>query len=299
MQPNTVNLSTENSPYHRFESPKFIMMVLIAAIVVIGGLWYLIFGRSSDTQLTPTLIRAESGPFKIKPENDAQPVIPHQDKLVYNRLNPSGKQKSVERLLPPPEALIEIPQRLPSEDEERIFANDPDFDTLEQKNVIVLNEIEEKEPVKVEPQRTQKRVRKKVQTSPSKIVHVAKKPKTSPAKKSVVENTKKTIIPPRKSQAATMLTQSVRSKSANRYRIQIASMRTPALANKEWQRLQNGNRPLLGKLKPHFVRVDLGAKKGVFYRVQAGKFTNQVQARKMCKLLNQGKPKVSCLVVKP
>jgi len=298
MQSNPVNLGKDNTPYYRFESPRFVMVVLIAAIVVVGGLWYLIFGGSSDTQQAPTLIRAESGPFKIKPENDDQPVIPHQDKLVYNRFTPSNKQESVERLLPPPEIPVEVPQKLPAEDEDRIFTNDPDFDILEQKNVIVLNDVVEKAPIKIEPQKTQERAQEQVQNSPTKTIYVAKKPKTLTAQKSVVKHGGKPIVPPRKAKAATMLAQSVNSKSSKIYRVQIASMRTPELANKEWQRLQNGNRPLLGKLKPHFVRVDLGAKKGVFYRVQAGQFANRDQARKMCKLLNQSKQKVGCLVVR-
>jgi hypothetical protein len=44
------------------------------------------------------------------------------------------------------------------------------------------------------------------------------------------------------------------------------------------------------------MRADLG-KKGIFYRLRAGSFANQVTAKALCQSL--AKVKVGCLVIRP
>jgi hypothetical protein len=80
-------------------------LVALTAIAWFGYRWL-----SQSTNDTPPLIQSEPGPFKVRPENPGGIAIPHQDKLVYGRLaSPSGTDQPVERLLPPPDQHVVMP----------------------------------------------------------------------------------------------------------------------------------------------------------------------------------------------
>ncbi len=80
-------------------------LVVMTAIAWLGYRWL-----SQSSNEAPPLIQAESGPFKVRPENPGGIAIPHQDKLVYGRLTPqSGEDQPVERLLPPPDQHVIVP----------------------------------------------------------------------------------------------------------------------------------------------------------------------------------------------
>ena len=87
-----------------------------------------------------------------------------------------------------------------------------------------------------------------------------------------------------------------KSSSSPAFRIQIASLRSEDAAKKAWGRLTKSHADLFGKLKPNIVRIDL-AKKGTFYRLQAGPLTDAKAARTLC--TRAKKRKIGCLVVRP
>ncbi len=77
--------------------------------------------------------------------------------------------------------------------------------------------------------------------------------------------------------------------------MQLGAVRSPEAANKEWDHLKR-TIPELGPMQLTVVRADLGAEKGIYYRIQAGPLSND-NAKLLCDALktrNQG-----CLVVKP
>jgi di/tricarboxylate transporter len=84
--------------------------------------------------------------------------------------------------------------------------------------------------------------------------------------------------------------------SSPAYRIQIASMRSAGAAKMAWERLTNGHADLFGKLEPNIVRAEL-AKKGFFYRLQAGPLADAKAARGLC--TRAKKRKIGCLIVQP
>jgi len=89
------NWSDKSSPL------KFV--VAISGIVVFSAIaWFSYRWIGEPGSDTPPLIQAESGPFKVRPENPGGLSIPHQDKLIYGRMS-GGEEQPVERLLPPPE----------------------------------------------------------------------------------------------------------------------------------------------------------------------------------------------------
>jgi hypothetical protein len=82
--------------------------------------------------------------------------------------------------------------------------------------------------------------------------------------------------------------------SGTRY-IQLGSFRDAVGAKKDWERIKAKNPDLLGNLTMKTEKVDLPVK-GVFYRLQAGKVTED-RAKEICAAL---KKSVSggCIVVK-
>ena len=77
------------------------------------------------------------------------------------------------------------------------------------------------------------------------------------------------------------------------YRVQLAALKSEADANSAWKRLAAKYPDVLGSLAPHLEKADLGTK-GIYYRVQAGPFTDKNAARDVCaKLKGLGQ---QCLV---
>lgn len=60
--------------------------------------------RSSAAGRAELLIRAEPGPFKVKPESPGGRTVPDRDKKIYDRIQAVPAGEPVERLLPEPEA---------------------------------------------------------------------------------------------------------------------------------------------------------------------------------------------------
>jgi cell division septation protein DedD len=84
--------------------------------------------------------------------------------------------------------------------------------------------------------------------------------------------------------------------AAGAFRIQLASVKSEADAQKEWTRLQKIHADLLGTLAPTIQRADLGAQ-GIFYRIQGGPLANREAAAALCEQLKAKNQ--ACLVVKP
>ena len=84
--------------------------------------------------------------------------------------------------------------------------------------------------------------------------------------------------------------------SAEGYRLQVAAVRSPEVAQREWARLKRAHADILGRLDVRTVRVDLGSR-GVFYRIEAGPIGDADAARRDCDMLKQRK--VGCILVKP
>jgi len=64
-------------------------------------------------------------------------------------------------------------------------------------------------------------------------------------------------------------------------RVVLASLRTPDEARAEWQRLKKASPDILGKMTADAVRADLG-EKGIWYKIEAGSFTEPAAAERVC-----------------
>ncbi len=67
--------------------------------------------------------------------------------------------------------------------------------------------------------------------------------------------------------------------------VHLASYRQKKAAKRGWGVLRKRFRTFLSKLKPYVERVDLGSRKGVFYRLKAGPLPSNKAAKDLCRKL--------------
>lgn len=77
--------------------------------------------------------------------------------------------------------------------------------------------------------------------------------------------------------------------------IQLGSLKSHDLAEAEWVRISNKHKDILEGLEPVIQKVDLGAEKGIHYRLRTGYFENADDAKAACTALKERK--VECLVI--
>jgi cell division septation protein DedD len=77
--------------------------------------------------------------------------------------------------------------------------------------------------------------------------------------------------------------------------VQLASYRSEAEATAGWQTLTAEQKDLLAKLPHAVAKADLGADKGIYYRLQAGTFSDRQAAKALCMDLQDRS--VDCMVV--
>ncbi|NUB21533.1 SPOR domain-containing protein, partial [Azospirillum formosense] len=83
----------------------------VVGIVAFAGAIVVVYGGKGQSTPDggPPLLMADSAPTKARPEQPGGMEVPHQDKLVYERLNDRGSKSQIERLLPPPEEPLPRP----------------------------------------------------------------------------------------------------------------------------------------------------------------------------------------------
>jgi hypothetical protein len=252
----------------------FLLFVLISGGTGAGWHFYgdQLLNRAGD-QLP--VIRAAEGPVKVRPKTPGGMDIPDRDKLVYGRMKGGVAEPLVERLLPPPE----IPKP------PVVLAAKPD--TVPAPSVV--QSVAKKSKLRPKQQNLK----------PNKVESVkvlAPKKNKAPAVTVNKDMSPKVVVAPVPPPVA-MPSPSASSIFGIAYQIQIAAVRTPERATSEWARLKSKHGDLLGGYSLNVVRADLGATKGIFYRLRAGPIAWEDVAKVLCD--NLSKRKVSCLIVRP
>ena len=236
------------------------VMVAIAVVAGLGGYTY----SRLSTDKTPAevpLVRAEPGPTKERPAEPGGMTIPDQDKLVYQSLTGNGSEGKVERLLPPPEE----PMPPPSPSAPKVAAAP----------------VEKAAPPAPAP------AAKVIEKTAPPAAALPPAPKVEP-KAPVKKVVNKAVNKAKKAAKATA--------TSGAYLVQIASFRSKAKADAAWARYGKTHGDLLRGLEPLVRRVDLGAEKGVYYRLRAGPLGTLAEARALCAKLKARK--LGCFVVK-
>lgn len=283
-----------NPPSSSSPLPIAIGILLVCSLALV--IWYFFLrGSDEDTNQPIPLIKAEAGEFKTRPDNASQPAVPHQDKQIYSRVNPAEKQAKVENLLPEAEEPVEIdtlameesnPEAAPVATGYNEFKNDdyePKIMTPPKSHdsFPAASEVAEVKAPQVTTVSQAPQQEKAQEDKIEKLEPVESKPvEAKPVSKELPEE--KTVK---------------NKKLKSGFRIQLASMKSPELAKKEWNRLKSDHKTVLGQLSPHYARVDLGASKGIFYRLQVGDFSDRATADKVCKDMKSHNGNVGCFVV--
>jgi cell division septation protein DedD len=272
----------------------------IAGIAFAGLVWFAYNeGVRSGAEETAPVLRADTAPIKRKPEDAGGMEIPHQDKLVYDRIAPGQAQQPVERLLPPPEVPVDRPA-MPAEQANAAPADVRQGDgaaAVPPKDAIAgaieqaVDEADkpsdasagEGRPFVREPDAAEKSAESAPAPPPTPSAEAPAAPPPAP------EPQQAAVPPPAPKPAPAP------AASGPAWRVQLASLSNEAGARKEMQRLQKANTDLLGDLDLKLQPATLS--KGTFYRIQAGPLADRATALALCGKLKTRKQ--DCLVVSP
>ncbi|MFV3075739.1 SPOR domain-containing protein [Niveispirillum fermenti] len=264
--------------------------VFAGAILVFGGIIFYAYnqGMRAGTESVAPILRADENPTKIRPDQPGGMQVPHQDKLIYDRLNPSGNRApgEVERLLPPPEAPMERPraqeayppeQAMPmAEEGESQVANAPPSEP-EPTPAPVPQPAPTYAPPQTAPQQ------QPAQRPPAPAPQPAQQQASGapvPLTPQATAPAPRPVAPP---PAAAAPAPAPRPAATGSVRVQVAAVDSEAKATAEWQRLQKKFPAELGSLPMRTTRVELP--RGTFFRIQAGPM-EEAQARQICAALS-------------
>lgn len=237
------------------------ILSIIVLLGVFGGVIYLAYSQGFKQGAgsgEPPLIRADTSPIKVAPENPGGAEFPHQDKSVYERI--SGGETSpadeVEQLLPRAEEPMAMAPASPNPDQpvtEPLVAAAPT-------SPVDAAPVEDAAPV--------------MTPDPVASAITAQAPATpAPA-------------------TTTPATAPVAASGAGGYVIQLAAFRDEPSALAAFAKLQKKFPGELGGTSSDIQRADLGDK-GIYYRLRAG-YMDKATANGLCeKLSAQGQ---SCFV---
>jgi cell division septation protein DedD len=289
-----------------------------AAVLVLGAFAVIVYyayheGVRAGSESVAPLIKAEQTPYKVKPEEPGGMEVPNQDKLIYNEVAPGATAggKPVERLLPPPES--PMPKPTPEQPSAQASQSPPPQTQPEARPPGVPSYVPmPPAPVAIPPVAGSATSTAPQPSSAASLQAPPVPPLTGPVsgqpqQKAVSadqttapkkqEPAKSKAPEPAKAAAATPTAPKAAAMASGVWYVQLAAVRSPEDAKREWNRLEGRHKELLGGLTLHIQRVDLGAQKGVFYRIQGGPLADKETANGLCDRLKA--VHVGCLAVKP
>ena len=262
------------------------ILIGLVSVVVVGWFAFQQGIRSGAEEAAP-VVRAASEAFKRKPDEPGGLDVPHQDKLVFNRLAPGQVQEPVERLLPPPEEPTERPpapavtEPMPAAPPQQVTAPPSDLPERVVAATPPPSAVPEPaaEPAPPPPPAPP--------VATSKPAEVAAAPPAVPApfvREAEPQAAPKPAAAPKSAASA-----------GKGWKIQLAAVSSEAAAKSEWSGMKAKNSDLLGSLALNIQTIKLD--RGTFYRIQAGPLANADAARALCGKLKARSQ--DCLIVAP
>ncbi len=306
---------------------SILMIGAFAGLIVLGWFAFEEAKYPADSENLP-IIKRNPAPYKEKPIDPGGMEIPYRGKQVFNTV--SGKyndevtqetERNV-RLLPPPEEPLTM-----AEIESTKAADLPDDvkDMLNEDTNTILDKFTQTaqagdgKSLKIVSQSTQKVVDNTlphVDDIASQAVVDEEAPlvprRRNPIVRSFTTYSKTTgrkqigfVVLPHKpspyeqvqkpAYTSAMVHSAEKIGSISGVKVQLGSFRSAESLRKNWTDMKSKYYTYLRGLDYSMEKVDLGAK-GVFYRLHAGPFDNDVVAEKLCKSLKQRQ--LGCFVVR-
>lgn len=299
-----------------------ILIVCLGLLTALVVGWFLY--DPAPQQTLPVIQPTAQGSHKVLRSDPDTSVVPHQDKTVYQRIQnqePPQLQSSVtleaqkklsERHLvtretpipvkeglrvyaPPPPGLpdVEDPQGVVSEDTE---------DTDEEEDLDEEEDDEDdenaSEPSLEDVEAAMANPSPSLPPSSVKSLKVANHKAGSPRQKEISQKaeTGKTSTPKTAKLLKTTPTSSGTNAKKAKFQLQIASSSSRTSTEAEWTRLSRTH-AILRKMPHQIVSVDLGAEKGVRYRLYVGGWASYEEAKKARQKFE--KAGISAIVAQP
>ncbi|MDR2158292.1 MAG: SPOR domain-containing protein [Holosporaceae bacterium] len=243
--------------------------VSIATFCIIA---YVMYSSSKPIDLEELpVIHADPAPFKVKPVANEQ--VKHQDKMVYDNIS-GNKRKVEEKIAQPPEEVLSIPEidggeTLSDEEKKNIIQA---FDELAPEKEYKINYVKKDAPIVksdnliIVENKYRTPIHRIEDSSPA-----IKKPKQR--LRDLMGTTNEIVASPEVSSGGNVM-------------VQIASVTTKSAAEVEYSRLLLKNNFLKGMGKK-IIKVDLGEKKGIRYRIQVGPFKARGDANKIVSMMRK------------
>ena len=268
--------------------PVLVMMIVTTGAATIA--WYsYTTGLKEGSEGAAPLLKPD-GPTKVAPESPGGQTIPHREKTAFNMIDGRNSDRTVERLLPPPE----IPRNPPAaakpetNSSQMRAADSKEPDKLAQGIGDSLGRPATDRPVKLAP-----RYPERSQTLPE-------APKLPPG---ASKGRSKWIELPPLEDKEPAISAKVPEKTAPQpagaadgsYRIQIGSVSSDAQARRLWQQQSVKNGDLLGGLNLNIQQATIKGR--TYYRVQGGPLSGRASAQSLCNELK--KRQMGCIIVRP
>ncbi len=287
--------------------PILVMMIVTTGAATIA--WYsYTTGLKEGSEGAAPLLKPD-GPTKVTPASPGGQAIPHREKTAFNMVDGRDSDRTVERLLPPPEIPRNPPVAAkpatgaakpatvaakPTTGSSQMRAADSQKPAeLAQGDPDTLGSPALSRPATDGPVRLAPRYPDRSQTpkAPPKTV-----PRASQGRSKWIELPPAVPNEPAVSAKVPAMTKSSPPSAADgSYRIQIGSVSSDAQARRLWKQQSEKNGDLLGALSLNIQQATIKGR--TYYRVQGGPLSGRASARGLCNELK--KRQMGCIVVRP
>jgi hypothetical protein len=288
------------------------LLRIIGALCVMGvfagGLWLAYtqglrhVSGSVETGEVP-LVRADTTPFKVKPENPGGMQTPDRDMLIYGQQRPQ-----IEHLLPPPEEPMARPVPPPPPPQQAAREPSPPAMPLQREAMSPPLPPPSPPPATLTGGPPAPAVSAQP-TKPQAAGASAKEPPTeAPAQAIAATGSAAIAAQPHSApdligekiaqlEAAASVSHARRAEGAHTggLRLQLGALRTQGEARDAWDRLKRKNTDVLGNISAAAVRADLGGK-GVFYRIETAPIADPATADRVCGELRERH--LACMILR-
>lgn len=259
------------------------VLVLVSIVIAVAvASWP---ERQQVDEASVPIIRADSNPYKIKPQDPGGMKVPNKDSTIFETLKGDVPESKTENLLEDESANVEPVERPePVETAEAKMGAVPNVKSADVENV----KPEATPPQPVAP-KAEAVTAKKVVEEEEEVVDEKDLP-------SVIE-TLKADNKPKEEKAAVKAEPKPASvkpvPTGGSTYIQLAAVKSEAEAQSQWSKFKAKN-PELGSLSMRTQKADLGDK-GIFYRIQAGPLTADNATKTCTAVKSRGG---SCIIAK-
>jgi len=258
------------------------VFIALFSLAAFGAIVWYAYDRGLRTgfEETAPLIRADDTPIRVKPKNPGGMKVPHQDKMIFDRLSEvDTPDQPVERLLPRPEEPALVGKKLT--DKAKL---DPSASAGVATPVVTMP-----------TDRTASNSGNKTQPSSGETPD-AKPDQQVQSKLPVLEQKlQRGTVLSAATQPANASPPPIKSTVGGSFRVQIGAFKNEGKARDVWRRAKASHAELLGALSLSIQKVKLPGK-GTFHRVQGGPLS-KAQASLICRILKARKQ--DCMVKKP